>query len=115
MKRLLIPLIAGLFVVGCQAKQSQDPTEEPFYLGLQMGITYKLFIHEKQRLEEGGLRYKFRTRVEYSSDTPTRINDWSIADCFKSTINGKLVPALSRSGAEKGAPHLIRAVCGDMG
>ena len=114
MKRVLLPLIAGLLVVGCQGKQSKDSTEEPFYIGLQMGVTYKMFLHEKQ-LIDGGIRYKFRTRVEYSSNTPTRINDWSVADCLKSTIDDYLVPALSRSGVEKGMPFLIRAVCGDMG
>ena len=114
MKRLFLSLIAGLLVVGCQGKQSKDPTEEPYYVGLQMGITYKMFLHEKQ-LIDGGIRYKFRTRVEYSSDTPTRINDWSVADCLKSTIDDYLVPALSRNGIEKGMPFLIRAVCGDMG
>ena len=114
MKRLLLPLIAGLLVVGCQGKQSKDPSQEPYYIGLQMGVTYKMFLHEKQ-LVDGGIRYKFRTRVEYSSDTPTRINDWSVADCLKSTIDDYLVPALSRSGVERGMPFLIRAVCGDMG
>ena len=114
MKCLLLPLISVLLVLGCQGKQSKDPIEEPFYIGVQMGITYKLFLHEKQPLD-GGIRYKFRTRVEYSSDTPTRINDWSIADCLKSTINDYLVPALSRNGVERGMPFLIRAVCGDMG
>ncbi len=114
MKLLQFPLIACLLVVGCQGKQSKEPKEEPFYIGLQMGITYKMFLHEKQPID-GGIRYKFRTRVEYSSDTPTRINDWSVADCLKSTIDDYLVPALSRSGVEKGMPFLIRAVCGDMG
>ena len=95
MNRLLLPLISVLFVVGCQGKQSKDPIEEPFYVGLQMGITYKMFLHEKQPID-GGIRYKFKTRVEYSSDTPTRINDWSIADCLKSTINDYLVPAGTR-------------------
>ncbi len=114
MKRLLLPLIGGLLIIGCQGDQIKDTTEEPFYVGLQMGITYKMFLHEKQPID-GGIRYKFRTRVEYSSDTPTRINDWRVADCLKSTIDDYLVPALSRSGVEKGMPFLIRAVCGDMG
>ena len=112
MKRLLLPLIAGLLVVGCQGKQSKDPTEEPFYVGLQMGISYKLFIHEKERLDEG-ISYKFRTR--YESDTRTTVSDWRVADCLKSTIDGQLVPALTRSGVERGMPWMIRAVCGDMG
>ena len=114
MNRLLLPLISVLFVVGCQGKQSKDPIEEPFYVGLQMGITYKMFLHEKKPID-GGIRYKFRTRVEYSSDTPTLIHDWSVADCLESTINDYLVPALSRNGVERGMPFLIRAVCGDMG
>ena len=87
MKLLQFPLIACLLVVGCQGKQSKDPKEEPFYIGLQMGITYKMFLHEQQPID-GGIRYKFRTRVEYSSDTPTRINDWRVADCLKSTVCG---------------------------
>ncbi len=58
----------------------------------------KMFLHEKQPIG-GGIRYKFRTRVEYSSETPTRINDWRVADCLKSTIDDYLVPALSRSKA----------------
>jgi len=114
MKRLLLPLLAILLVAGCQGKQSKEPKEEPFYIGLQMGITYKMFLHEQQPID-GGIRYKFRTRVEYSSDTPTRINDWSVADCLRSTIDGQLVPALSRNGLERHMPFLIRAVCGGMG
>ena len=114
MKLLQFPLIACLLVVGCQGKQSKEPKEEPFYIGLQMGITYKMFLHEKQPID-GGIRYKFRTRVEYSSDTPTRINDWSVADCLRSTIDDYLVPALSRNGLERHMPFLIRAVCGGMG
>ena len=81
MKRLLLLLISVLLVVGCQGKQSKGPIEEPFYIGLQMGITYKMFLHEKQPID-GGIRYKFRTRVEYSSDTPTRINDWQFAETW---------------------------------
>jgi len=114
MKLLQFPLIACLLVVGCQGKQSKEPKEEPFYIGLQMGITYKMFLHEQQPID-GGIRYKFRTRVEYSSDTPTRINDWSVADCLRSTIDDYLVPALSRNGLERHMPFLIRAVCGGMG
>jgi hypothetical protein len=34
---------------------------------------------------------------------------------LKLTIEDYLVPALSRSGVERGIPFLTRAVCGDMG
>ena len=112
MKRLLLPFISGLLLVVCQGQQSKAESEEPFYYGLQMGISYKLFIHEKERLDEG-ISYKFRTR--YESDTRTTVSDWRVADCLKSTIDGQLVPALTRSGVERGMPFLIRAVCGDVG
>ena len=112
MKCLLPPLIAAFFVVGCQKKQVKIQSLEPFYLGIQMGISYKLFIHDKERLENG-ISYKFRTRFE--SDIRTTISAWRIANCMKSTIDGKTVPALSRSGLERGMPFLIRAVCGDLG
>ena len=108
MKRLFLLVLVVLSL------PSRIKAEEPFYVGLQMGITYKMFLHEKQPID-GGIRYKFRTRVEYSSDTPTLIHDWSVADCLESTINDYLVPALSRNGVERGMPFLIRAVCGDMG
>ena len=83
--------------------------EEHFYSNTWMGIDYKLFINDREPLENG-YKYKFRTR--YESDSRTTIMDWRIADCLKSSIDGKLVPAIARYGYERGMPELIREICG---
>lgn len=100
MKRLL--LIFLLF-------SSPVIAEKDFYSNTRMGIDYKLFINDKEPLD-GGYRYKFRTR--YESESRTTIVDWRIADCLKSSIDGKLVPAIARYGYERGMPELIREICG---
>ena len=103
MKRLILPLIAVLCLpLGIKA-------EEPYYSNIWMGIDYQLYINDKERLDNGYM-YKFRTR--YESDSRTTIVDWRIADCFKSTIDRELVPAIARFGYERGMPELIREICG---
>ena len=103
MKRLLLPLIAVLSLpYGIKA-------EEPYYSNTWMGIDYKLFINDKKPLDNGYM-YKFRTR--YESNSITNIVDWRIADCFQSSIDGELVPAIARFGYERGLPELIREICG---
>ena len=82
--------------------------EEHYYSNTWMGIDYKLFIKDKESLEYRN-RYKFRTR--YESDSRTTIMDWRIADCLKSSIDGKFVPAIARYGYERGMPELIREIC----
>ena len=82
---------------------------------------YEIYLEDQQRVKGIGRKYKFRTRVEYPTWTnrgieytgyESRISEWRVADCFKSTIDGKLVRALPRSGAERGEAELIRAICG---
>ena len=103
MKGLLLLLLAALsFPSGIKA-------EEPYYSNIWMGIEYQLYINDKERLDNGYM-YKFRTR--YESDSRTNIVDWRIADCFKSSIDGELVPAIARFGYERGMPELIREICG---
>ena len=104
MKRLLLLLIAVLSL------PSGIKAEEPFYLNTWMGIDYELFIYDKKPLENGYI-YKFRTR--FKSDSRTTISDWRIADCLKSTIDGKLVPAIARYGYERGMPTLFNEICGE--
>ena len=86
-----------------------------------MGSFYEIYLEDQQRVKGIGRKYKFRTRVEYPTWTnrgieytgyESRISEWRVADCFKSTIDGKLVRALPRSGAERGEAELIRAICG---
>tara|TARA_B100001989_G_C24332747_1_gene360887 strand:+ start:305 stop:538 length:234 start_codon:yes stop_codon:yes gene_type:complete len=74
-----------------------------------MRTYYQLFINFKEPLENGFI-YKFRIR--YENDSITKIADWRIADCLKSTIDGKLVPAIARYGYERGMPTLIQEICG---
>ena len=103
MKRLFLLV---LFVLSLS---SGIKAEEPYYLNTWMGTDYKLFINDKEPLDNGYM-YKFRTR--YESDSRTKIIDWRIADCFKSSIDGELVPAIARFGYERGMPELIREICG---
>ncbi len=81
---------------------------EYIYSGMRQGISYDIYIHEKQDLGNG--QWRFRTRAVYSRGADY-YSPWRIADCNQSTIDGKLVPAIARSGAEAGAPKLIRVIC----
>ena len=103
MKRLIISLIAALSL------PSEIKAEKPYYSNTWMGTDYQLFINDKKPLDKPYM-YKFRTR--YESHSRTTIVDWRIADCFKSSIDGKLVPAIARFGYERGMPKLIREICG---
>ena len=102
MKRLLLPLIAVLSL------PSGIKAEEPYYSNTWMGIDYELFINDKETLEN---RYIHKLRTRFESNSRTTINDWRIADCFKSSIDEKLVPAVARFGYERGMPELIREIC----
>jgi len=81
---------------------------ELIYSGMRQGINYDIYIHEKQDLGDG--RWRFRTRAVYSRGADY-YSPWRTADCNKSTIDGKLVPAIARYGYEEGEPKLIRAIC----
>ena len=98
MKRLFLLVLLVLSL------PSRIKAEEPFYSNTWMGTDYQLFIDDKEPLGNGYM-YKFRTR--YESDSRTTIVDWRIADCFKSSIDGELVPAIAISGYERGMPELI--------
>ena len=87
---------------------SRIKAEEPFYSNTWMGRDYELFLNNKEPIENGYI-YKFRTR--YESNSRSDINDWRIADCLNSTIDGKLVPAIARYGYERGMPELIKEIC----
>ena len=103
MKRLLLLVMFAL------SSPSGIKAEQPYYSNTWMGTDYQLFINDKEPLNKGYI-YKFRTR--YESDSRIYIVDWRIADCFKSSIDGELVPAIARYGYERGMPELIREICG---
>ena len=66
------------------------------------------FLNKKEPIENGYI-YKFRTR--YESNSRKILNDWQIANCLESTIDGELVPAIARYGYEKGQSELIKEIC----
>ena len=99
-------LFLGLFTLFLN---SGINAEEHYYSNTWMGINYKLFINDKEPLD---YKYKYRFRTRYESNSRTTIVDWRIADCLKSSIDGKLVPAIARHGYERGMPELIREICG---
>tara|TARA_B100000886_G_scaffold313984_1_gene250984 strand:- start:157 stop:408 length:252 start_codon:yes stop_codon:yes gene_type:complete len=81
-----------------------------------MGENYKIFLTEKILLKYRV--YKFKTRAEFekiddSKKKYIKTSEWRLADCSKSTIDGKLIPAIPRYGYERGLPNLIREICGD--
>lgn len=84
-------------------------TTEFIYSGMRQGIMYKIYIHEKQDL--GSNRWRFRTRAEYSRGEDY-YSPWRTADCGESSIDGKIIPAIARYGAEEGESTVLRAVCG---
>jgi hypothetical protein len=86
-----------------------EQTTEPIYSGMRQGIMYSIYIHEKQDL--GGNRWRFRTRAEYSRGKDY-YSPWRTADCGESSIDGKIIPAIARSGAEEGGATLMQAICG---
>ncbi len=89
-----------------------EQTTEYIGGGTQMGITYRVYMEEKQDL--GGNRWRFRTRAEHTE--PSGVKDyyspWRTADCGESSIDGEIIPAIARSRAEEGGARLLRAVCG---
>ena len=119
------PLLISLFLSSASLSQPQtfsnNEDEDLVYSNIPMGSFYEIYLEDQQRVKGIGRKYKFRTRVEYPTWTnrgieytgyESRISEWRVADCFKSTIDGKLVRALPRSGAERGEAELIRAICG---
>ena len=102
MKRLFLLVLLVLFL------PSRIKAEEPFYSNTWMGTDYELFLNNMEPIENGFI-YKFRTR--YESNSRKIKNDWQIANCLKSTIDGEFVPAIARYGYEKGQPELIKKIC----
>lgn len=88
------------------------------YENTQQGIDYKVYIYKKHSLGDG--KWKFQTKAVYKCGAAAApgcqagapyLSEWRIADCWNSTIDGKLVPATARFGYERGAPEVFKSVC----
>lgn len=80
------------------------------YQGNSMEGPYKIFIYAKESLGSG--RWSFQTEAIFCNGSKPYYSDWRTADCYQSTIDGKTVPVIARSGAEFGEPDVLKAVCG---
>ncbi len=87
------------------------PTHAQFaYQGQYQGHPYKVFIYEKQSLGDG--RWEFQTKAVYNDGSKPYYSDRQVADCFKSTIDGRVVKAIPYYSVEKGDAEVLKAVCG---
>jgi hypothetical protein len=87
------------------------PTYAQFaYQGQYQGHPYKVFIYDKQSLGDG--KWEFQTKAVYSDGTKPYYSDRKVADCFRSTIDGRVVKAISYYSVEKGDAEVLKAVCG---
>jgi hypothetical protein len=80
------------------------------YEGVRQDIGYKVFIYDKQSLGSG--RWVFQTKAVYSDGSKPYYSNRQVADCYKSTIDGKVVRAIAQYGYEEGDAAVLRAVCG---
>ena len=71
---------------------------ENFIFEIRVNGSYRKanFVRETRRQEDG---------------ITDRTYDHMTADCAKSTLNGKLVPARARYGYEYGSPYLLNLIC----
>jgi hypothetical protein len=80
------------------------------YEGFRQDVGYKVFIYEKRSLGEG--RWEFQTKAVFSNGSKPHFSDRRIANCYDSTIDGKVVRAIAQYGYEEGESEVLRAVCG---
>ncbi len=118
--------VGNLFVIKSPAfRTDKENYSRMIYEGNSMrDLRYKLYLLEKYPISDGVWKFKTKTTWEQIKTpimkknsinkikTPeTSISKWQYADCYKSTINGKLIPAISRYGFERGSPELLRTIC----
>jgi hypothetical protein len=117
MRELSTNLLLGVALsINALAMQAQA---QFVYESTRMGQDYKVYIYKKYSLGDG--KWKFQTKAVYKCGAASLpgcqpgdpyISEWSIADCWHSTIDGKTVPATARYGYEEGSPEIFRSVCG---
>jgi len=116
MKKSRILIVPGiLLLTNVLAIQAQA---QFVYESTRMGLDYKVYILKKHSLGAG--KWKFQTKVVYKCGATALpgcktsepfISEWMIADCWNSTIDGKLVLAVARDGSEMGTPETFKSVC----
>ena len=82
--------------------------------GTRQGVDWVNYIYEIRVYSKTGdqrkANYVRRTRRQQDGSTDRNFGHWD-ANCWESTLNGKLVPARARYGAEYGEPELLNLIC----
>lgn len=116
MKRLLIPLLALAICSPAIAESKLLRFKPPLKAssGSRQGIDWVNYIYEIRLYSKNGeirkANYVRHTRNQHNGDTDRTFGHWE-ANCDESTLDGKLIPARARYGAEYGAPELLNLIC----
>jgi hypothetical protein len=99
----------------CVGQLERPALSQLAYQGIRQDVEFKVYIYAKESI--GALRWRFQTKtVRYNPFTKQTAkpyySDWRIADCAESTVDGQLVSAIARSGADVGEAEVLRTVCG---
>lgn len=116
----LHPLALGMTAILLSLASDLKVNAQFVYESGRMGTFYKVYIYKKHNL--GGGKWRFRTKTVFNCGTPANllpdckigepyVSEWRIADCFNSTINGKAVYEIARSGSEHGEFEVFKSVC----
>ena len=116
MKRLLIPLLSLALCPPAIAQSKLLKFDPPLKAssGTRQGVDWINYIYEiRVYSKTGELRkanFVRHTRKQSDGSIDRTFGHWE-ADCWKSTLDGKLVPARARYGYEYGAPELLNLIC----
>ena len=99
-KVLLLILALGMNS-GVQAQLAEEGMND-------LGKRYKIFIYEKRSL--GRSKWLYQTKTVSEGKEKPYFSDWQTADCTNSTIDGKVIKAIS--GGRWNEDGILKAVCG---
>lgn len=94
------------FLSCCSTEQLVSPAlSQLAYQGIRQDVEYKIYIYAKEPL--GSLRWRFQIKmvgfyIVTMKEVKPYYSSWEIADCADSTIDGRVVSAIARSGVEAG-------------
>lgn len=103
--RAALLLVTSTLALGASASAVAQLAEEGTN---DLGKRYKIFIYEKRSLGDG--RWEFQTKTVGDGMSKPYYSDWKVADCWRSTIDGKLVTAVRRGTWNDDG--ILKAVCG---